>query len=765
MSKLNPTLSNFFNISKHYGSSPFTISAPTSNSTGAFTYTISNSSVATISLTTVKIVGVGQTTITAIQSETGSYNSASITADLVVYEKDIYIASNSILNKPYDLAFDSSNNLYCANYGNNTITKITPDSSITTFASENLNGSQGLVFDISGNLYCTNYFGSNITKITQNGTATVFATNLGYPRDLIFDISGNLYCTNEFGNNIFKITYNGSISVFVNNLNRPIGLTIDTSGNIYSTNIGNNTINKITPTGNIEIFANSGLSFPHYIAFDKHGNLFCTNWGNNTISKIKSNGSVSRFIDSASELNEPVGLTFDLDENLVCSNFGNNSILKFNINKKTQLLTNFNNITKKITDTSFSIISPKIDSYSTISFYKLSLEKGFNYTYFDDSLISSSSIISKGNGVEIFGFNEQEFLVVSPSSTILNANMNTAITNNWYFQITITPKTMIKLNKITLEWARGGSNGVRGWFVRSSIDNYNSNIYQNETPNGTPIRFNVELINLLGFENINIATTFRFYFYTDSSFRYMYFKNITFYGSNHLFIYTSSNTSVATINGTTVNILGIGNTTITARVDETPIYKGANIKATLTVTKSNPSISNFNNIIKRFGDPPFSLTQPTSNSNGAFTYISSNTAVATISGNTVTIVGPGETTITATQAETDYYLIGTITSILIVEKTDAKILKASGYTANQLKQAGYTVNELKEADYTINDLKEAGYTVNELKQAGYTANELKQIGYSLKDLVVGTNYTISELKDAGYIFRHGISNRGRNNLL
>jgi len=181
--------------------------------------------------------------------------------------------------------------------------------------------------------------------------------------------------------------------------------------------------------------------------------------------------------------------------------------------------------------------------------------------------------------------------------------------------------------------------------------------------------------------------------------------------------------------------------------------------------KLTPNLTMFDNISKVFGDLPFTLSNPSSNSTGAFTYTSSNLNVATISDTNVTIVGAGQTTITATQAETDDYAIGRITSILIVEKTDAKILKASGYTANQLKQAGYTVNELKEADYTINDLKEAGYTVNELKQGGYTANELKQIGYSLKDLVVGTNYTISELKDAGYIFRHGISNRGRNNLL
>lgn len=50
------------------------------------------------------------------------------------------------------------------------------------------------------------------------------------------------------------------------------------------------------------------------------------------------------------------------------------------------------------------------------------------------------------------------------------------------------------------------------------------------------------------------------------------------------------------------------------------------------------------------GDAPFTIRAPRSNSTGAFTYASSNPAVATINGSTVTITGEGTTTITATQA-------------------------------------------------------------------------------------------------------------------
>ena len=79
-----PTLSNFSFATRANGSTPFTITAPNSNSTGAFTYTSSNTGVATVSGTTITITGIGQTNITATQAAAGSYASGSISATLEV---------------------------------------------------------------------------------------------------------------------------------------------------------------------------------------------------------------------------------------------------------------------------------------------------------------------------------------------------------------------------------------------------------------------------------------------------------------------------------------------------------------------------------------------------------------------------------------------------------------------------------------------------------------------------------------------------------
>lgn len=79
-----PKLGDFPDISKTEGDPPFFLTAPTSAGPGAFSYSSSNTAVATISESTVTIVGVGSTTITATQAAVGSFNSSSTTATLRV---------------------------------------------------------------------------------------------------------------------------------------------------------------------------------------------------------------------------------------------------------------------------------------------------------------------------------------------------------------------------------------------------------------------------------------------------------------------------------------------------------------------------------------------------------------------------------------------------------------------------------------------------------------------------------------------------------
>ena len=132
------------------------------------------------------------------------------------------------------------------------------------------------------------------------------------------------------------------------------------------------------------------------------------------------------------------------------------------------------------------------------------------------------------------------------------------------------------------------------------------------------------------------------------------------------FTYTSSNTSVATISGSTVTVVGSGSSTITA----TQAANGSYLQGTITATLSAsnliiPTINPLSLPTVTTGDAPFSITAPVSNSTGAFTYTSSNTSVATITGSTATVVGVGSTTITATQAAAGSYNTGSVTACLL----------------------------------------------------------------------------------------------------
>jgi hypothetical protein len=113
--------------------------------------------------------------------------------------------------------------------------------------------------------------------------------------------------------------------------------------------------------------------------------------------------------------------------------------------------------------------------------------------------------------------------------------------------------------------------------------------------------------------------------------------------------YTSSNPAVATVSGSTVTIVGAGNTIITAAQPGNATYAAApNVAQTLTVAKASQTITFAALPVKTFGNPPFGLSA-TASSGLTVSYASSNPAVATVSGSTLTITGGGTATITASQ--------------------------------------------------------------------------------------------------------------------
>jgi hypothetical protein len=148
-------------------------------------------------------------------------------------------------------------------------------------------------------------------------------------------------------------------------------------------------------------------------------------------------------------------------------------------------------------------------------------------------------------------------------------------------------------------------------------------------------------------------------------------KNITFFGTGNInnILITSGIINLNIFNTTDYENTYIYQTLTTSPNNVPPVN--------INVSKALPSLSIFSIPLKTYGNIPFDLTAPTSNSTGAFTYIHSNTKVATISENTVTIVGAGNTTIRAIQDASGNYLSNYIESTLTVAKVDPSSSTAS----------------------------------------------------------------------------------------
>jgi fibronectin-binding autotransporter adhesin len=172
--------------------------------------------------------------------------------------------------------------------------------------------------------------------------------------------------------------------------------------------------------------------------------------------------------------------------------------------------------------------------------------------------------------------------------------------------------------------------------------------------------------------------------------------------------YTSSNPSVASVNGNIVTMVSPGSTIITASQTGNNLYApAADVAQTFVVNanKASQSITFSTLSTKTYGDADFNILVSATSGLGV-TLVSSNTQVATFNGNTVTIVGAGTTTITASQSGNDAYLPATTIQQLIVQKAMLTVTAVDTFRTKgmpnpvfRLTYAGFVKNE------NVSDLK------------------------------------------------------------
>jgi len=99
----------------------------------------------------------------------------------------------------------------------------------------------------------------------------------------------------------------------------------------------------------------------------------------------------------------------------------------------------------------------------------------------------------------------------------------------------------------------------------------------------------------------------------------------------------------------------------------------------------------FNVPAKKLASAPFELIPPTSSRPGAFSYSSSNTAVAVINGSKITIAGIGTAIITATQANYQKYIAVSTTSNFTVTEFEPATLSTFAIPTKSIGDAPFQI--------------------------------------------------------------------------
>ncbi len=241
------------------------------------------------------------------------------------------------------MGMDSSGNVYFADTLNETIRKITPTGAVTTIAgSPRAEGSTdgagadarflvpgGVAIDGSGNVFVADSGNDTIRKITPNGTVTTFAgaaraygsddgtgsaARFKNPSGIAIDAFGNLFVTDSGNHTIRKITPAGVVTTLAGSpgnagtsdgsgtqarFNGPTGIAVDSFGNIYVADTENHAIRKVSPVGAVTTVAGTigvsgstdgtgtGAQFnePYGIAIDSSGALYIADTTNDTIRR------------------------------------------------------------------------------------------------------------------------------------------------------------------------------------------------------------------------------------------------------------------------------------------------------------------------------------------------------------------------------------------------------------------------------------------------------------------------------------------------
>jgi hypothetical protein len=257
-------------------------------------------------------------------------------------------AADVVLNNPYGIAIDASNNVYIADSHNYMVREYVKSSGAVNFFAGN--GTQGLT--------------------GEGGAATSAELNIDY--GVAKDSSGNVYIADTYNCVVREVNTGGTINLFAGSvidgagrcgfvgdggaatsasLSDPYGVAVDSSDNVYIADASNQAVRKVT-SGTITTIAGIGgesgysgdggpatsalLDTPQSVAVDEAGNIFIADTNNcrvreinassGLITTVAGNGSCAFTGDGIANENAvayPQGVAVDANDNLFISEYDN----------------------------------------------------------------------------------------------------------------------------------------------------------------------------------------------------------------------------------------------------------------------------------------------------------------------------------------------------------------------------------------------------------------------------------------------------------
>jgi len=634
-----PTITGFSIPEKFVGDAPFTITTPTSNSTGAFTYTSSNTSVATVSGSTVTILAPGTSTITANQAAAAPYAAGSATTTLLVsYPPPATAAPTPPTRNSGDVVSLFSN-------------------AYTDIAGINWNPFWGQSTILSDVAIATNAT-KKYTNFNYQGIQLGTPINVSSMSKLHLDV----WTPNCTSFDFFLINTSPST------VEQKITLTPTLSGwNSYDINLTSFGLINLSNVSQIKMVATPSGSSVIYL-----DNLYF--W------KSASSPTLSNF-------NVPAKLVGDLPFTLTAPTSNSTGAFTYTSSNPTVATVSGNVVT--ILGAGTSTITANQAAAGSFGAGSISAPLVVS---FPPPLTAAPTPPARLSSDYISLFSDA-YLNISGVDFNPNWGQTTVVTD-----VTIAGNATKKYLNLNYQGIQT-TNPINV----STMQFLHIDVW---TPNMTA--FDLYLINTIPAtveQKVRLTPTLS--------------------GWNTFNIPMTQFNTIALNNVSQIKFEGLPAGTGTFHMDNLYFWKASNA----------PTLSNFSVAPKFFGDAPFVLTPPTSNSAGAFTYSSSNTSVATISGSTVTIVGIGSSIITANQAAAGSYGTGSIAATLVVTTAPPPTAAPNPPTRNPADVKSFFSDAYTNVDGTIwfpnwgqttvvSDIQVAGNNTKKYETMNYQGVEL-----------------------------------------